>query len=179
MSEGRVIARVPAPHRQWILLNSVLITAFINIVLSGCLAAAGARGHHVAWWTSNPFKTNLLYNTLGTLFFLPLLTTLGVNSAVAKERLSGTLCAIDPPFSMSLWSWICVPSAWKRGARFGLVTFAALAPFDIAVVLLVGRHGTGPLHFVIVQVLCAVVLGAIVTPLVALAAMSDQPLAAA
>ncbi|HVS68967.1 MAG TPA: hypothetical protein VHE56_10475 [Mycobacteriales bacterium] len=175
MSLSGVVDRVPATHRQWIFINSVLITAFINIFINACLAAAGARGHHVALWTSNPFKTNLLYNSLGTLFFLPLLTAVGVNSAVSKERLAGTLTPIAAPFSTRLWSWICVSSPWRRGARFGVVTLAALAPLDIAVVVLVGRDGAGPLHFVMAQVLLAVLLGAIVTPLTALAAMCEKP----
>jgi hypothetical protein len=175
VSEGGVIARIPTTHRQWIFLNSVLITAFINIVINTGLAALSARGHHVAWWTRNPFKTNLLYNTLGTLFFLPLLTTIGVTSAVAKERKAGTLAAIEAPFGARLWCWICAPSAWRRGLRFGLVTLVAIAPLDIAAVLLLGRDGASALHFVMVQVLFAVLLGAVVTPLIALAAMCEEP----
>ncbi|HVU61527.1 MAG TPA: hypothetical protein VHA79_09355 [Mycobacteriales bacterium] len=175
MSAEGVFSRVPSAHRQWIFINSVLITAFVNIVLNTGLAAAGARGHHVAWWTSNPFTTNLLYNSLGTLFVLPLLTMVGVSSAVAKERMAGTLTAIDPPFASRLWSWICVPSAWRRGARLGVVTFATLAPADVAVVLLVGRDGASAPHFVMVQVLLCVLLGAVIAPLSALAAMCERP----
>jgi hypothetical protein len=169
-----VFSRVPVTHRQWILINSVLITAFVNIVINAGLAAMSARGHRVAWWTSNPFKTNLLYNTLGTLFFLPLLTTVGVASAVAKERVAGTLSAIEAPFGARWWSWICVPSPWRRGVRLGLITMAVLAPLDIAAVLLFGRGGADARHFVILQVLLAVVLGAIVAPLSALAAMCQS-----
>lgn len=169
---GGVMTRVPATHRQWILINSVLITAFINIVLNAGLAAAGARGHHIAWWTSNPFTTNLLYNTLGTLFFLPLLTVVGATPAVLKERASGALAPIEAPFTSRLWSWVCVPSVWKRGARFGLATLALLGPLDILAVVLLGRHGAEASHFVMFQVLFAVTLGVVVTPLVALAAMS-------
>ncbi|HVT22904.1 MAG TPA: hypothetical protein VHE57_16115 [Mycobacteriales bacterium] len=175
MSQVGVIARLPATHRQWLFLNSVLISAFINIVINAALAAASARGHHIAWWTSNPFKTNLLYNTLGTLFFLPLLTTVGVTAAVAKERLAGTLPPIEAPFATRLWSWICVPSPWWRGARFGAVTLGALAPLDVAMVLLLGRDGASAGHFVMVQVLLAVLLGAVVTPFTALAAMCEDP----
>jgi hypothetical protein len=171
---GGVIERVPSTHRQWILINSVLITAFINVLINAGLAAASARGHHVAWWTRNPFKTNLLYNSLGTLFFLPLLTTVGVNAAIAKERLAGTLPPIQAPFAARLWSWICVPAPWARGARFGVVTLIALAPVDIVAVVLLGRNGANASHFVMLQVLFAVVLGALVAPLVALAAMSDS-----
>lgn len=166
--------RVPATHRQWILINSVLITAFVNIVLNAGIAAASARGHHIAWWTSNPFKTNLLYNTLGTLFILPLLTTVAVMPAISKELNAGTLAPIDAPFAARLWSWICVPSPWRRGLRFGLVTLLAIAPFDVPAVVLLGRHGANASHFVMLQVAFAVVLGAIVTPLIALAAMSKQ-----
>lgn len=174
MSTAGVFERLPSAHRQWIFINSVLITAFINIVINAALAALSARGHHVAWWTTNPFTTNLLYNTLGTLFFLPLLTTVGVTSAVSKERLAGTLSAIDAPFAARLWSWICVPSVWKRGVRFGVVTLAALAPLDVVAVVLLGRDGASASHFVMLQVLVAVLLGAVVTPLTALAAMCDK-----
>ncbi len=178
MSQPGIIARVPSLHRRWIFLNSVLITAFINIAINTTLAAASARGHHVAWWTSNPFKTNLLYNTLGTLFFLPLLTTVGVNYSVTKERLAGTLTPIQAPFATRLWSWICVPSVWLRGLRFGVVTLAVLAPLDVPAVVLLGRDGASALHFVMLQVLVAVLLGAVVTPLTALAAMCEPPAAA-
>jgi hypothetical protein len=168
-------ARVPSSHRQWIFINAVLITAFVNIVINTGLAAAGARGRHVDWWTSNPFETNLLYNTLGTLFILPLLTVVGMTSAVARERSAGGLTSISAPFAGRLWAWVCVPSTWRRGARFGVVTFAMLAPLDLVAVLLLGRDGASATHFVMLQVLLTVVLGAIVAPLAALAAMCDGP----
>jgi hypothetical protein len=169
-----VAGRVPATHRRWILINSVLITGGINIVINAATALAGARGHHVVWWSINPIRTSLLYNTLGTLFMLPLLTTLGVTAAITKEQRAGTLAPIHPPFGARLWSWICVPSALRRGIRFGVVTFVALAPFDVAAVVLFGRHGADQWHFLLVQVILAVPLGIILTPLIALAAMSDQ-----
>jgi hypothetical protein len=46
-------------------------------------------------------------------------------------------------------------------------------PFDIAAVVLFGRNGANASHFVMLQVLLAVALGALIAPLVALAAMSD------
>jgi hypothetical protein len=170
---GGVIERVPSTHRQWILINSVLITAFINVVVNATLAALGARGHHIAWWTSNPFTTNLLYNSLGTLFFLPLLTVVGVTPAVAKELEAGSLTPIQSPFASRLWSWACAPSPWRRGVRFGLATLAVLGPVDVVAVVLLGRNGAAASHFVMFQVLFAVVLGAVVAPLCAIAAMSD------
>jgi hypothetical protein len=168
-----VLGRVPAANRQWIFINSVLITAFINIVINTGLAAAGARGEHVAWWTSNPFKTNLLYNTLGTLFILPLMTVVGVTAAVARERKAGTIGPISAPFATRLWSWMCAPTPWRRGVRFGAVTLAALAPLDVVAVLLLGRDGASASHFVMVQVLLTVLLGAVIAPLAALAAMCE------
>ena len=172
MKEGG-ISSVPAEHRRWIFINSVLGIAFVNIVINTVLAAASARGHHVDWWDRNPFKTNLLYNSLGTLFFLPLFTVVGVGSAVTKERLAGTLTGIDSPFGNRLWSWICAVASWRRGARLGIVTLLALAPIDVAVVLLAGRDGASASHFVMVQVLLCVVLGSVIAPLSALAAMSE------
>jgi hypothetical protein len=168
-----VAERVPATHRRWILINSILITAFINVVINLVASLAGARGHHVVWWSINPFKTSLLYNTLGTLFLLPVLTALGVNAAIAKEQRSGTLEPIQPPFSARLWSWICVPSSLRRGLRFSVVIFAVLAPIDIVLVVVFGRHGLDQLHFSVLQIAIAVILGMIVTPFIALAAMSE------
>jgi hypothetical protein len=170
---GGVVERVPSTHRQWILINSVLITAFVNALINACLAAASAHGDHIAWWTANPFKTNLLYNSLGTLFFLPLLTSAGIQPGVMKELQAGALAPIKAPFDGRVWSWICVRSPWRRGVRLGAVTFLVGAPFDIAAVVLFGRHGANASHFVMLQVLLAVVLGALIAPLVALAAMSE------
>ena len=175
VSATEVIDRVPVAHRQWIFINSVLITAFANIVINVGAAAAGARGHHVAWWTSNPFKTNLLYNTLGTLFLLPLFTTLVVTATVRREVASGSLTSIRAPFAARLWTWLCAPSAKRRGLRFAVATFVVLAPFNVLAVVLFGRGGVDAGHFVGIQVLYAVFLGALVTPLIALAAMSDEP----
>ncbi|HWC33458.1 MAG TPA: hypothetical protein VG650_01405 [Mycobacteriales bacterium] len=175
MASGAVIARVPEAHRRWILINSVLITAFANIAINVVAALIGARGHHVVWWSSNPFKTSLLYNTLGTLFLLPLLTTLAVTRAVRREVADGVLESIGTPFASRLWTWVCVPTPGRRGLRFAVATFAALAPFDVLAVVLFGRSGVDPFHFVAIQVLYAVLLGAVLTPLIALAAMSDQP----
>lgn len=171
---GGAIERVPATHRQWLLVNSVLITAFVNIATNTALAALGARGHHVAWWTRNPFTTNLLYNTLGTLFFLPLLTVMAVTPGVAKELTAGVLTRIQPPFGSRLWAWACAPSSLVRGVRFGLVTLAILGPFDVVGVVMLGRHGAAASHFVMFQVLFAVLLGAIVAPLAALAEMCSS-----
>ncbi|HWA64992.1 MAG TPA: hypothetical protein VG899_01310, partial [Mycobacteriales bacterium] len=116
-----------------------------------------------------------LYNSLGTLFFLPLLTAVGVTPAVRKEIDAGSLPAIQPLFGSRLWRWMCAPTPWLRGARFGVVTLAVLGPLDVLGVVLLARNGAAAPHFVMFQVLFAVLLGAVVAPLCALAAMCDQP----
>jgi hypothetical protein len=165
---------IPAPHRRWIIVNAVLITAVLNAAISAGVAAAQAHGEHVVAWSLSPVKTTLLGNTVGTLFSLPLITTLLVSAAIRREQRLGTLPAISWPFASRPLSWIGVPGALRRGWRLGVLTFVALAPIDVVLVLVLGRHGTSPLHFALLQAAIGVALGALLTPLIALAAMCDD-----
>ncbi|MGN6472541.1 MAG: hypothetical protein ACTHK4_02690 [Mycobacteriales bacterium] len=174
MSQGGVIDRVPAAHRRWIILNSLIITAVLNAVISTGVALAQAHGDHVVAWSLSPIKTTLLGNTVGTLFSLPLITTLLVSAAIRREQRLGTLPAITWPFERRVLSWIAVPGALRRGWRLGVVTFLVLAPIDVLLVVLLGRHGTTAIHFAVLQAVVGVVLGAVLTPLIALAAMCDE-----
>lgn len=173
MSAEGVLKDVPAAHRRWIVLNSLIITAIINAVISAGVALAQAHGDHVVAWSLSPIKTTLLGNTVGTLFSLPLITTLLVSAAIRREQRLGSLPAITWPFERRVLAWISVPGAWRRGWRLGVLTFVALAPVDVVLVVLLGRHGTSAVHFAVLQAAVGVALGAVLTPLIALAAMCD------
>jgi hypothetical protein len=174
MSAGEAIARVPATHRRWILINALLITAVINAAVNTGIAFAQAHGDHVLAWSINPLKTTLLGNTAGTLFMLPLITTLLVSAGIRAEQQRGVLTPIAWPFTTGPLSWIGVSGALRRGWRLGVLTLLVLVPIDVLLVALLGRDGTTPGHFVLVQVIFCVILGALLTPLIALAAMCDD-----
>jgi hypothetical protein len=174
MSAGEAIAGVPAAHRRWILINAVLITAVLNAAINTGIAFAQAHGDHVLAWSVNPLKTTLLGNTAGTLFMLPLITTLLVSIGIREEQRKGSLALIIWPFTRGPLSWIGVSGALRRGWRLGVLTLLALVPLDVLLVALLGRDGTTPGHFVLVQVIFCVILGMFLTPLIALAAMCDD-----
>lgn len=166
---------LPEAHRRWIVVNALIITAVLNAAINFGIAVGQAHGDHVVAWSLNPTKTTLLGNTAGTLFMLPLIGTLIVSAAIRREQRLGNLSAVNWPFRGRLLAWIGVAGAGRRAWRLGVLTFLALVPFDVVLVSLLGRHGTTPGHFVALQVVLCVVLGAVVTPLIALAAMCDKP----
>jgi hypothetical protein len=173
MSAGEATARVPATHRRWILVNALLITAVINAAVNTGIAFAQSHGDHVVAWSINPLKTTLLGNTAGTLFMLPLITTLLVSAGIRAEQQRGSLAPISWPFTAWPLHWIGVAGAKRRAWRLGVLTFLALIPVDVLLVVLLGRGGTTAGRFVVVQVVFCVILGAVLTPLIALAAMCD------
>jgi hypothetical protein len=177
MSASGVGERVPVmqtEHRRWILINALLITAVLNAAINTGIAFAQAHGDHVLAWSINPLKTTLLGNTAGTLFMLPLITTLLVSAGIRAEQKSGNLAPIAWPFATGPLSWIGVSGALRRGWRLGVLTLLALVPVDVLIVALLGRDGATPGHFVLIQVTFCVILGAVLTPLIALAAMCDD-----
>ena len=158
-------------HRRWIVLNAVLVTAAINSVLNGVIAWLSVRGHHtVPLWAVGVGKASVITDTVATLFFLPLMTCVMCTTAVRAEVRSGRL----PPLTTCAVPELLRRSRLRRGVVLGTLCTAVLSP--LAIVALFAAHvvdlSVG--EFVFYKVLLAVVLGAVVTPVIALCAMADE-----
>lgn len=167
---------LPAPHRRWIVLNALLATALINLVVNGLIAFLFTRGQaDVPFWARPLSETSTLADTLGTIFVLRVVTGLLATMAVWSELRSGALepVALVEPFGR--WFARLPPAGLRRGLAFGAITFVIVAP-PVALVLVLIDPGTLSCpHFIAFKVAFAIALGAIVTPIIALCAMTDRP----
>lgn len=165
---------LPAPHRRWILLNALCATALINLVVNSLIAWLSVLGQdEVPLWERPLSETSLLGDTLGTIFLLPLITCVLTTTVIRNELRSGSLppLIIDHPHGR--WLAGRQSSRFRRGLGFGALAFVVLAlPVSLALIAIdLGDLSKG--DFVIFKASFAILLGALITPLIALAAMTD------
>jgi hypothetical protein len=165
---------LPAPHRRWIVLNALLVTALINLVVNGVLAWLSVRGAEVPLIAVPLLKTSTIFDTVGTFFILPLTTCLLCTTAVWYERRRGALAPLD--MGRESHPWLAAPSLARlgRGVTLGALVTVLLTPPAVIVLVLTGFGGISTGQFVLYKVILGVALGALVTPLIALWAMSDR-----
>jgi hypothetical protein len=167
---------LPAPHRRWIVVNALFITALINLVLNALIAFLFTRGQpDVPFWARPLSETSLLGDTLGTIFILPLITGLLATAAVHADERRGAFepISLTEPFD----SWVKrLPAAGiRRGAAFGAIIFVFVAPPVAAILALIDPGTISCAHFIVYKGIFGIVLGALVTPVIALVAMTDPP----
>jgi hypothetical protein len=170
-------AELPVEHRRWLLVNAVLITAVLNVAVNAAIAWLFVAGQDDVTLWGRPLLdgTTTVVDALGTLFVLPLVTCLIVTTVVRSEIAGGGLTRLGAEPPLSPWLERVPRTRLRRGARFGLVTLAALA---IPVTLLLLALAPDPMSrgsFVAYKVGFTVALGAVVTPVIALRAMRDEP----
>jgi hypothetical protein len=170
---------LPGQHRRWILQNAVIATALINLAINAAIAWLSTVGRHriPLWVAPLPGKTSTITDTVGTFFMLPFMTCLFCTTTVRQQRRAGRLAALTPTESERTRALLGHLSAvrWRRGLVFGGLSALAFSP--PVVLLLVASH-LGPISvpdFVLYKASLGVVLGAIVTPVIALQAMADAP----
>jgi hypothetical protein len=161
-----VIPREPVA-RRWLWRNAILGAAVANLVINAVIAWVSAHGHDAVpvWPTELIGDPSTVTDTLGTLFLLPLITCLVVTPTVRREVAAGHLgrrtdLRLPLPRNTLL-----------RGLALGAACLAALALPGLGLAALLGELGVAA--FVTYKVVLAIALGAVVTPLIALAAMND------
>ena len=158
-------------QRRWLIVNAVLVTAIVNAGLNALFAWLGMHGRdHVVPWAWGPASTGT--DTLGTLFVLPFVTCLVCTTAVRFERRSGSLTRLRGLRS-ALWLAALPAPLLPRAACCGAAVFAVLAVPVTLVLLVVAEGAISVGSFVAYKAIFGVVLGAVVTPLIALRAMAE------
>lgn len=146
----------------------------LNTIINAVIAWLSVRNEEeVPLWAMGSTSTGT--DTLGTLFMLPLITTLLVTTVVWRELREGGLERLRGlgrrlPILAAL-----PPSRILRGLALGVLTFVLLS---VPVTLLLVLSGLGDLsrdEFIAFKTAFAVGLGALVTPVIALRAMADRP----
>lgn len=165
---------LPAPNRRWIVLNALLVTALINLVVNAGLAWLGVRGAEVPLIAVPLLKTSTIVDTVGTFFILPLVTCLLCTSAVWYERRNRELPPLD--WRRDSHRWLAAPpwSRLGRGIRLGALVTVVLAPPAVVALVVTDFGGISTGEFVLYKAILGIALGAVVTPLIALWAMSDE-----
>jgi hypothetical protein len=170
--------QLPAPDRRWIALKALLATAAINVAVNAAIAWLSVRGQDgVPLWGAPLVETSTFWNMVGTLFLLPLITCVLTTTAVRSDLRQGSLVSLAGLRPAHPWLAALPASRLRRGLACGALAVATLAPpLTLALVLADFPELTTD-QFIACQVAFAVVLGALVTPPIALCAMADpEPL---
>ena len=164
-----------AEHRRWLLLNAVVIAAVVNAALSALIAwGSAASEDEIPLWAV-PFAEgpSLAVDTIGTFFILPFLTTLLITTTVWHELRKGRIAPLTKRDKGLLAN--LPKTRVRRGAYFGLITMLVLSPPAVLALVLRDPGDVTVGDFVLFKAIFGVVLGALVTPPIALAAMTDEP----
>jgi hypothetical protein len=174
MSPHRIWSEAPAAHRRWVFLNAVVIAAVINGALSALIAWGSAAGKDdVPLWAAPLVGgPSTIVDTVATLFVLPFLTTLIITTVVWHELREGRLQPLSRPASRLLAG--APPTRLRRGVYFGAICIAVLALPGVLILILIDPGDISVGHFVLYKAIFGVLLGAVVTPPIALVAMTDR-----
>jgi hypothetical protein len=166
---------VPPAHRRWIVYNALGATAVINSVVNAGIAWAsiGAQRTVPVWSLPLVGGASIVTDTVGTLFVLPLITTILCTMAVWREVGAQRLPKLDP---VALGGLNRLPKGrLRRGLVLGGLSLAILAPVVVTIAIVADAGALSRAEFILYKTLFAVLLGAVVTPLIALRAMADVP----
>jgi hypothetical protein len=160
-------------HRRWVFLNAVLIAAIVNAALNALIAwGSAANEDEIPLWAAPLVEgPSTITDTVGTFFILPLLTTLVITTLIWHELREGRLAPLPRRSAGPLAR--LPPTRLRRGVYFGAICTAVLAPPAVLVLVLLDFGDISVGDFVLYKAIFGVVLGAIVTPPIALAAMTD------
>jgi hypothetical protein len=170
--------QLPAPDRRWIVLKALLATAAINVAVNAAIAWLSVRGQDgVPLWGAPLVETSTFWNLVGTLFLLPLITCVLTTTAVRRDLRLGSLVSLSGLRPAHPWLAALPPARLRRGLACGALAVIALAPPLTLALVLSGFPELTRGQFIACQAAFAVLLGALVTPPIALCAMADpEPL---
>ena len=172
LSVRRFWRELNSEQRRWIVFNALLVTTLINFVLNAGFAWLSVRGQHsVPLWALNGTPSTIT-DTVGTFFFLPVITCLIFTRVIWWQLRSGRLAPLRgevvPPVLARL-----PRQRLKRGLALGGISIAVLTPPAVVVLVATDFGGVSTGTFVLYKAVLGVVLGALVTPVIAVLAMAD------
>ena len=173
-AEGSAQGRTPAPRRL-LFRDAILIAAVVNAALSALIAWLVTVGEDEIPNAAVPLieGPSVVVDTVGTFFVLPFLTTLAITTVIWKEMREGHLTRLPlPPGS---FAERLPDTRLRRATRIGLLCLLTLGPIGVVVLLLLDYGGISISEFVIYKAIVGVVLGALVTPPIAMVAFGDDP----
>ena len=163
------IGRMTPAQRQYLLVEQGIGAAIFNFVLNGAIAWLVFRAQPVVpLWG----QQSIAGDTVATCFMLPLITALIV-TALARGRLgSGKLDPLAWTASTHPRLRLVPRGTVTRGIVVGVACMLTVAPLTIAVLWALGIHAMSLRTFVLFKAAWSALLAAIVTPLIALWAIT-------
>jgi hypothetical protein len=157
-------------HRRYLLLEQGVGAAVVNFMLNAGIAALTFRGAAtVPLWG----QQSIAGDTIGTTFLLPLITCLIVTPLAQRQLRAGTLSGLGWTRSSHPMLGLLPRRTFPRGLALGLICVVLAAPASI---LTLGAFEVAAMsfgQFVLCKAAFAAVLGAVVTPVIALWAIAE------
>jgi hypothetical protein len=164
MSANLLDSLSPA-QRRFLLLDNGVGPFIANLLINGVIAWLLYRNAtHVPLWG----QSSIAGDTIATAFLLPAITCLIVTPLARGRVRTGRLEAA----SDASWRWIPRNMLW-RAVLIGLICLIALTPLTLLVFGALGVGELTPWHFVYYKATFAAIEGAMVTPFLALWAISE------
>jgi len=167
MSASSFASATPA-QRRYMLVDNGVGPFVINLLINGVIAWLLFRNAtHVPLWG----QSSIAGDTIATSFLLPLITSLIV-TPIARGRVRGGHLAQLTPEAAPGW----IPrNTVLRSVAIGIVCLILFTPLTLLALQMLGVGTMTPWHFVYFKGMFAAVEGALVTPFLALWAISDLP----
>jgi hypothetical protein len=176
---GEIWKQVSAEHKRWLLINAVLIAAVVNGALSALIAwgTAASEDEIPLWAIPLVEGPSVIADTVGTFFILPFLTTLIITSVVWHELREGGLEPLHLERTPGSFLARLPERRARRGAYFGLLSVVIFAPVAVVIVIALDYGDISVGEFVLFKAIFGIVLGLVVTPPIAIAALADTDVA--
>jgi hypothetical protein len=161
-----------AEHRRWIFWNAIVIAAVVNGVLSALIAwgSAASEDEIPLWAAPLVGGPSTVVDSVATFFVLTFLTTIIITTVVRAEMRHERMAPIPEARALAE----SLPRGRvKRGALLGLICMAVLGPIAALVLVAIDYDHLSVGDFVLYKAVFGIVLGLVVTPPIALAAMGD------
>ncbi|MFO0761003.1 MAG: hypothetical protein U0359_31285 [Byssovorax sp.] len=161
-----------APAHRRLLLVQAFGSMPLNVALNGVAAYLGFPPvERLPLWA----KANCVaFDTLGTSFFLPLITCLVLTTLQRRALRAGALDGLaraSLPAAVRFWP----AGMLGRGALVGLFSMILAGGPTLALLTFAGVEGMSRGEDVLYKAVYTALLGMIVTPLFGLRALADQP----
>jgi hypothetical protein len=175
-AEGATAGRALTPaHRRFLVRDALLIAALVNATLSALIAWLFTFSEDEIPQAKAPLigGPSVLVDTVATCFVLPFLTTLLITTVIWGEMRKGHLTKVAR--SAGSFAGRLPKTRLRRATWIGLICLVIFGPISAAGVLLFDYGDISVGEFVLYKAIIGIVLGAAVTPWIAMAAFGDDP----
>jgi len=164
-----------AAHRRFLIRDAFVIAAVANAALNAFFAWAFTLGEESVPLIAVPLVEgpSVITDTVGTFFVLTFLTTLAITTGVWHQMRAGHLTSLR--HAPGSFADRLPDTRLRRALRLGLLCMLVLGPVAVIVLAALDFGDLAIGEFVTYKAVFGVLLGALVTPLIAMVAFGDDP----